>query len=183
MSRIGRMTIDIPTGIKVEFKDNIIHAKGDKGELFQSFPDFIDVKIKDNKINVFVLNPELKKQKSMWGTASKLIFNMIEGLSKGFTKQLKLVGVGYRAETRGDVLILKVGFSHLVEFPIPVGIDIKAEKDMVTVSGIDKQAVGDTAAKIRRIRKPEPYKGRGIRYKDEVVLRKAGKKATAGDIA
>jgi large subunit ribosomal protein L6 len=171
MSKIGKNPIEIPEGVEVELKDRVIKVKGPKGELEMELRKEIEVEIKDKEIKVS------STDNALWGLFRSLIFNMIEGVTNGFEKKLQIVGVGWKAEVKDKKLVLNVGYSHPVEMEIPEGIDIKAEKDIITVSGIDKQLVGQVAAEIRSRRKPEPYKGKGIRYIDEVVKLKAGKKA------
>lgn len=178
MSRVGRQIISIPEKVEINIVGKEIIVKGEKGELKQVLPDFLRVITKDQELNLTVGNIKDKKQKSLWGTINRLIFNMIKGVKDGFEKRLELVGVGYRAEVNGDKLILRLGFSHPIEFPIPSGIEITVEKNFIIITGISKQQVGDVAAKIRRFRKPEPYKGKGVKYIDEVIRRKTGKKAT-----
>ncbi len=179
MSRVGKKPIPIPAGveIKITARDILIH--GPKGELTQSLPGFLKIEKKDNKLMVSVKNPQVKNERSLWGTIARLISNMIVGVSRGFEKKLELIGVGYRVQASDNKLTLNIGFSHPVEFLIPGGIEAKVEKNIITISGIDKQLVGEVAAQIRRLRKPEPYKGKGIRYVDEVVRIKAGKKVAA----
>jgi len=177
MSRIGRQIISIPETVEIKIEKEEISVKGKKGELKQALPDFLRVVVKDAQLIVNIKNVTDKKQKSLWGTMNRLIFNMIKGVTDGFEKKLEMVGVGYRGEVKEDKLILRLGFSHLIEYPIPSDIDIKVEKSFIIITGIDKQKVGDVAATIRRFRKPEPYKGKGVKYVDEVIRRKAGKKA------
>jgi large subunit ribosomal protein L6 len=177
MSRLGKKPISIPTGVEVKIDQGLIIVKGPKGELKQFIHPLVTVNLENNHLRITVQNPEEKKQKALWGTFFRLISNLIEGVTRGFEKKLQLVGIGFRAQVSGDKLILNIGFSHPVEYKIPAGIKINVEKDIITVSGIDKQLVGEVAAQIRRLKKPEPYKGTGIRYLGEVVRKKAGKKA------
>ncbi len=177
MSRIGKQIISVPEAVEIKIEKKKISVKGKRGELEQALPDFLRVVVKDSKLTVGVKNITDKRQKSLWGTMNRLIFNMIEGVTTGFEKKLEMVGIGYRGEVKDDKLILRLGFSHLIEYPIPSGIEIKVEKSFIIITGIDKQKVGDVAATIRRFRKPEPYKGKGVKYVDEVIRRKAGKKA------
>lgn len=181
MSRIGKQPIEISNGIEIEIKDNFVIAKNAKGELKTAINRKVNVKKKENQIIVSISNPRDKEQKALWGLTRTLIANMIEGLNKGFEKKLEVNGVGYKINLSGQKLILHVGYSHPVEFELPVGIDGKVENNMITISGFDKQLVGQTAARIRKIRKPEPYKGKGIKYFDEVIRRKAGKVASKGE--
>lgn len=178
MSRIGKQPVVIPAGVEIKIDNYLVTVKGPKGELKQTIPDFLKIKIEDNQLKVSVENPKIKQERSSWGTFARLISNMVKGVSEGFEKKLELVGVGYRAQIDGDKLILKLGFSHPVEFLIPSGIEIKVEQNIITINGIDKQLVGESAAQIRRFKKPEPYKGKGIKYIDEIIRRKAGKRAT-----
>lgn len=174
MSRIGKQPIQIPDGVDVKIDDNLIVVTGPKGELKQKLHSDIDLEIKDKEVIIKLKN---SKNTAIWGTSRALIANMIEGAIKGFEKKLIFEGVGYRANVEGKKIVLNLGYSHPVEVEAPEGIEFKVEKNTITVSGIDKQLVGETAAIIRSKRKPEPYKGKGIRYEDEVVRRKVGKKA------
>jgi large subunit ribosomal protein L6 len=176
MSRIGKKPIIIPENITVEKKDRRILIKGDKGDFFHLMPEEINIEIKNNEI-VLSLKKETKKSKALWGLTRALLYNYIEGLTKGFQKNLELVGVGYRAALEGNQLVLDVGYSNKVKKDIPQDLTVTIEKNVVTISGIDKQRVGEFAAKIRKIRPPEPYKGKGIKYSDEIIRRKEGKKA------
>lgn len=175
MSRIGKKPIEIPKGVEVKLNGKHIEVKGPKGKLeFDIHPE-INVRIEDNKI--VVERPSDKKiHKALHGTMRQIINNMIEGVTKGFSKELEIVGTGYRARMEGNKLVINVGFSHPVEILPPPGIQFEVEgQNIIRVKGIDKQLVGDVAAQIRRIRPPEPYKGKGIRYRGEVIRRKAGK--------
>lgn len=178
MSRIGKKPIVIPEGIEVEEKNKGILIKGDKGEFSHVLPREIKVDIKDKEI---ILSPkkETKKSKALWGLTRALLYNYIEGLTKGFQKKLELVGVGYKASLENDVLVLDVGYSNKIHLDIPEEITVDIQKNVVTISGIDKQKVGEFAAKVRKIRPPEPYKGKGIKYSDEKIRRKEGKKAVS----
>ncbi len=176
MSRIGKKPIEIPSGVEVKIEDHKVVVKGPKGELSLNLRPEVKVEVEDNVLKVKP-NLETKKTKAFWGLTRTLIANMIEGVTKGFEKKLEVVGVGYRAELKEGKLVLEVGFSHPVIVEPPEGISFQVEKNVITVSGIDKQAVGNIAAKIRKIRKPDPYKGKGIRYLGEEVKLKPGKKA------
>jgi len=178
MSRVGKQPIILPENVEAKLEDDFVIIKGPKGELKQKIHPRVKVTKKDNKLRVGVENEKTKKQRALWGLFQRLIANMVEGVVSGYEKKLELIGIGYRAEVKDKKLILNVGFSHPVEFDIPDEIEMKVEKNIITVSGIDKQLVGETAANIRRIRKPEPYKGKGIKYIDEIIKRKTGKKAT-----
>jgi large subunit ribosomal protein L6 len=178
MSKIGRQPIPIPEGVEVKIEDHTITVKGPKGELSFSFHPAIKVVSTDNEIKV---SQGTKEAKALWGTTRALIFNMVKGVTEGFKKQLEIHGVGYKAEVQDKKLILSVGFTHPVEILAPEGIEFKVEKNIITVSGIDKQLVGQIAAKIRAVKPPEPYKGKGIRYLGEHVRIKPGKKAVAAE--
>lgn len=179
MSRLAKKPILIPKEVKVEIKENIIEVKGPKGTLKRELPSFLIPSLKEDSLFLEVENIQDHFQRAILGTMVRVISNMILGVNQGFKKGLKLVGVGYRAQTEGDKLILYLGFSHPIEYLIPSGIEAKVEKDIIWIEGISKELVGETAAQIRRKRPPEPYKGRGVRYVDEIVRRKPGKKATA----
>jgi len=177
MSRIGKKPILIPEKVDVKISNGLVVVNGPKGELKRNVHSLIKIEIKDKEIVLNIKNEDDKLEKSLWGTERQLINNMIVGVNEGFSKKLEINGVGYRAATSGKSLTLSVGYSHPVEFKIPEGIDVSVEKNLITVSGIDKQQVGEISAQIRKIRKPEPYKGKGIKYVDEVIIRKAGKQA------
>jgi len=177
MSRIGKKPILIPEKVGVKISNHLVVVSGPKGELKRNVHSLIKIEVKDKEIVLNIKNEDDKLEKSLWGTERQLINNMIVGVNEGFSKKLEINGVGYRAATSGKSLTLSVGYSHPVEFKIPEGIDVSVEKNLITVSGIDKQQVGEISAQIRKIRKPEPYKGKGIKYVDEVIIRKAGKQA------
>jgi len=179
MSRIGRQPIEIPSGVTVEIKGSDISVSGPKGKLSVSVRPEIEVKLKDNQI-VASIKANTKDASAYWGLTRALLNNMVEGVTKGYEKKLELVGVGYRAKQNGTGISLTVGFSNPIEFLAPEEISIKVEDPThITISGIDKQLVGLTASRIRKIKKPEPYKGKGIRYVGEVIRRKAGKAGKA----
>lgn len=180
MSRIGKVPIEIPSGVDVKIVNKDVTVKGPKGELSMKVHPNVLLEQKENTIIVTVKNPEEKNDRALWGLARRLISNMIIGVTQGFSKKLEINGVGYKAVVKGSVLELQLGYSHPIEYKIPEGIEIVVEKNVVTVSGKDKQQVGQIAAEIRQFRKPEPYKGKGIKYEDEVILRKAGKAAAKG---
>ena len=177
MSRIGKIQREIPNDVTVTIDNGILLVKGPKGELKQTLHPAIKIEVKENIANVSVVNEEDKEERSLWGTYSSLLGNMIQGVTQGFKKQLEINGVGYKASLKGEDLVVEVGFSHPVEVKAQPGIKYLVEKNVITVEGIDKQMVGEVAANIRKIRKPEPYKGKGIKYIDEMVRRKAGKTA------
>jgi large subunit ribosomal protein L6 len=175
MSRVGKKPISIPEGVTVGLEDSVVKVKGPKGELEYRIRPEIELKIEDNIITAEVKR-ETKGSTAYWGLTRALIANMILGVTEGFEKKLELVGVGYRAKPSSDGVSLSVGYSNPVEFKAPDGITIEVpDAQNVIIKGIDKQLVGLTAANIRKVRKPEPYKGKGIRYIGEVVRRKAGK--------
>jgi len=180
MSRIGRQPIIIPDGVEVKIDPSLITVKGTKGELKQEIHPVVKIEQKDKELLVTVKSPTLKQQKSLWGLFRRLVANMIIGVTDGFSKELEINGIGYKAAVKGDILTLHLGYSHPIEYKIPAGIEIKVEKNIVTISGTDKQIVGQTAAEIRALRKPEPYKGKGIKYVDEIIRRKVGKAAAKG---
>lgn len=177
MSRIGRKPIDIKKGVTVEISDGTIKVKGPKGELTQSYDKRINIKVENNQV-ILTRTSDEKQVRALHGLYRALIQNMINGVTDGYTKKLEIVGVGYRAEWKGRGLQLALGFSHPIFFipPKEVKIDVPAPTNIV-VSGIDKQLVGQIAAKIRSFRPPEPYNGKGIRYEGEQIIRKAGKTA------
>ena len=176
MSRIGRQPINIPEGVEVKIDGNNIVVKGPKGELTSRTIKNMEVSIKDNTIEVkpSVQNPDTQKQ---FGLQRTLIANMVTGVSEGFKKELEVNGVGFRAQMKGNALEMSLGFSHPIIYTAPDGVELSVNQNIITVSGIDKQMVGESAANIRSFKKPEPYKGKGIRYIDEYVRRKAGKAA------
>lgn len=180
MSRIGKMPIPIPDGVTVKIDEESIQVKGPKGELRKNRVGNIDYKIEDNVLSLVTLD-DSRQTGAFHGLMRSLVNNMVIGVTEGFTKKLRIVGVGYRGESKGKTLVLNVGYSHPVEFPLPDGIAAEVSKDgFIDVQGIDKELVGDVAAKIRKVRKPDSYKGKGIRYADEVVRLKPGKSAAKG---
>lgn len=175
MSRIGKKVIPIPSGTKVDVSGNSITVTGSKGTLSKEFRPEVTIKVEDNQVIVERAGED-KIHRSLHGLTRTLVYNMVEGVSNGFTKSLDLVGVGYRCQIQGTKLIIQVGYSHPVEIDPPKGIEIAVEgTTKIHVKGSDKQLVGDVAAQIRAVRKPEPYKGKGIKYSTEVIRRKAGK--------
>ena len=178
MSRVGRKLIPIPSGVEVKIKNRAVAVKGPLGELNYLLPENIDIKEENKSIQISRKSDD-RFQRSLHGLVRSLVANMVHGVSVGFTRVLILEGVGYRAQTKGDsTLVLNVGYSHPVEYQAPSGIKISVEKNKISIHGVDKQQVGQTAANIRMFRKVEPYKGKGIRYEDEVVRRKVGKVGT-----
>lgn len=174
MSRIGKKPIEIIKGATVEIKDNVVSVKGRDGELNFRIPSEIEVKINGNFIIVSKAVDTLDARR-LWGTIRTVIDNMIYGVMNGFKKQLLLVGIGYRAVVKGSVLTLSLGYSHPIEFPLPKIVKAKVEQNILTLESYDKVLLGNVAAKIRNLRPPEPYKGKGIRYVGEHIIRKAGK--------
>lgn len=178
MSKIGKKPIDIPEGVTITEKDDILEVKGKNAVLTVPILSGIDMKTEDNSITLSPANKQ-KQTLSNWGTMSALLKNAIHGSMNDFSKELAVKGVGFRVALEGNVLVLNVGFSHQVKFPVPEGVKVTVDKNNIKVEGASKWLVGETAANIRQIKKPEPYQGKGIRYVDEVVRRKAGKKAAA----
>ena len=177
MSRIGNTPINLPEGVSLTLDQNVVVVKGPKGELTYQLPPLIELEINQNEVKVKRAN-DSKPAKSFHGLTRALLANMVQGVSQGYTKVLELVGTGYRVAKQGNKLVISVGYSHPVEYPEPDGIKLEVEgNNLIKVSGIDKQLVGQVAADIRAIRKPEPYKGKGIRYQGEHIYRKAGKAA------
>ena len=177
MSRIGKQTIEIPQGVTAEIKDNVLSVKGPKGTLTRKVHPIVKVAIVDNQITVDVEKKEDKKERSLWGTFASHALNMVKGVSEGFSKQLEINGVGYKVAMQGKDLKLEVGFSHPVLYKVPEGVGATVEKNLITLESFNKELLGNTAAEIRKIKKPEPYKGKGIKYVDEVIRRKEGKTA------
>jgi len=177
MSKIGRAIITIPEGTTITIDGNLITVKGKKGELKHTLDRHIKAKLEDNTLT-FTRNSEAKPVRALHGLTRSLVANMVEGVTNGYKKTLELVGTGFRARLTGQKLVLALGFSHEIEYTAPDGVSIEVEgTNLIHLSGINKQAVGQAAAKIRSFKKPEPYKGKGIRYQGEVVRRKAGKAA------
>ena len=178
MSRIGKKPIELPKGVEVKQEGNAVTVKGPKGTLSTSLIPGITVKVENNLVQ-FARGDEEQKSRALHGLVRALVANNVRGVSEGFKRELDIVGVGYRAEVKGKEVVFQLGYSHPVRFPIPKGIDISvdAKSGHIVISGIDKQKVGQTAAEIRALREPDPYKGKGIKYSDEVIRRKAGKAA------
>ncbi len=178
MSRIGKKPIIIPEGVTANLAAAHIEFKGPKGEISVSYRPEMKVELKDGQI---LVSPKANSRlhRALFGLTRTLLSNGAMGVSVGFTKQLEMKGVGYRATVEGETLVLQLGYSHAINFPIPDGMIIEVKKNQINISGIDKQLVGETAARIRRLRPPEPYKGKGIKYADEIIRRKAGKTAKA----
>ncbi|TAJ13379.1 50S ribosomal protein L6 [Marinilabiliaceae bacterium JC017] len=181
MSRIGKAPISIPSGVNVTIKDNVVTVKGPKGELHQTINPAITVEVEEGHVVVKRSSDE-KEQRAMHGLYRSLINNMVIGVAQGYKKELELVGVGYRATSAGQLLELALGYSHPIQMMLPSEISVQAVTDrksnpIITLESADKQLIGQVCAKIRSLRKPEPYKGKGVRFKGEVIRRKAGKSA------
>jgi len=177
MSRIGKLPIEIPSGVTVDIKDGVVTVKGPNGELKEKIHPKIKVEIKENEV-LCTREGEDKESRSLHGLSRNLINNLVIGVTKGFEKRLEIIGVGYKAQASGNKVTLNLGFSHPIEYKAPEGIKFEIDKDkknLLIISGINKQVVGEVAAKVRSYRKPEPYKGKGIRYEEEYVARKVGK--------
>ena len=180
MSRVGKKPIEIPQGVEIKIEADSsarqkVEVKGPKGKLSLELPQGVSLKQEEKKLIFSVANEDSGKEKAFWGLARTLVNNAILGVSQGFSKELEINGVGFKVALQGKKLLLNVGFSHQVEYALPEGISAEVEKNNIKISGIDKQSVGQTAAEIRSIKKPEPYKGKGIKYIDEQIRRKAGK--------
>ncbi|MEZ4200241.1 MAG: 50S ribosomal protein L6 [Candidatus Paceibacterota bacterium] len=176
MSRLGKQPISIPSGVEVTYTDGSLTVKGPKGTLVRDMKADVTVTVADGAITL-VPAKETKEAQALWGTYASHVTNMIHGVTEGYEKILEIEGVGYRAEIKGTSIVLNVGFSHPVELPFPEGITAEVEKNVIKINGIDKEAVGQYAANVRKVKKPEPYKGKGIRYQGEYIIRKQGKKA------
>jgi large subunit ribosomal protein L6 len=175
MSRIGKKPITLPAGVQVELKDGYVSVKGQKGALKRPLLERLEVEVANGTVTVRRTSDD-KRARSYHGLMRTLVANMVEGVSKGFEKKLEIVGIGYRSEMKGSDLALFLGYSHPINFPLPPGISAEVEKQtLVTIKGIDKELVGQTAAKIRDLRKPDPYKGKGVKYAGEALRKKAGK--------
>lgn len=176
MSRIGKRVIDIPAGVEIKLEDGTLTVKGKNGELTRKFNETVSITIENNQIT-FAPTRNSGDVKALWGTVASHVINMIQGVTEPFVKKLILEGVGFKSEVKGKNLDLALGFSHPVVVAIPEGLTVTAEKNVITVTGIDKEKVGSFAAEVRALKKPEPYKGKGFRYEDEVIRRKEGKKS------
>lgn len=175
MSKIGKKLIEVPSGVVVSLEADLVIVKGPKGELTYKIPRELKLSLSDNKLLVV---PVIKSKRTpaLWGTLRAVISNMVLGVTKGFDKKLEIEGVGFKAQMQGNDLVFSLGYSHPVIFEIPSGITADVVKNTITISGFSKELVGQTAANIRSLKKPEPYKGKGIRYAGEIIKRKAGKK-------
>lgn len=175
MSRIGKLPVPVPSGVTVTMADGVIKAKGPKGELVQKIPPKVSIELGESEIVVTRLGDD-RTARSMHGLTRSLVNNLVVGVSKGFSKRLDIIGVGYRVEEKKPYLVFSLGYSHQIYFELPEGIEAKIEKaTKLTLSGASRQVVGAAAAKVRSFRPPEPYKGKGIKYSDEIIRRKEGK--------
>ncbi|MDO8592583.1 MAG: 50S ribosomal protein L6 [bacterium] len=181
MSRLGKLPIELPQGTQAKLESGFIIVKGPRGELRTKLHDLVKVEVGEKEIKLSITDMLSGKEKALWGLFRSLIKNMVVGVNEGYAKKLEINGVGYKAAVSGSKLTLNVGFSHPVIFDLPAGIKAEVQANNIAISGIDKQLVGETAAQIRKIRKPEPYKGKGIKYADEILRRKAGKTAGKGE--
>jgi len=179
MSRIGKKPIIIPSGIEVKIEERKVTAKGPKGELSYNLPAGVKAEIQNGILTISAKERD-KASRALWGTTRMHISNMIQGVNQGFSKQLQIEGIGYRANIEGENLMLQVGFTHPVKIPTEKDIKFQVEKNIITVFGIDKEKVSKIASQIKRVRPPEPYKGKGIRYFGEHIRKKVGKKAATG---
>jgi len=179
MSRIGKKPIEIPQTVTVEISGQDMKVKGPKGELTTHIHSAIGAEMKEGKVLVAPKKTLSKKERGLWGLYRALIFNMVEGVQNGFEKKLEIEGIGYKAALQGDELVLNVGFVNPVKVKKPEGVTFAVEKNLITVSGIDKEKVGQIAAIIRKVKKAEPYKGKGLKYQGEKIRRKEGKKVVA----
>jgi large subunit ribosomal protein L6 len=181
MSRVGKKPIIVPAGVEVSIENNNVTVKGPKGALSRQINEVVTIEQKENEIIVSVENELDTNERAQWGTARAVIANLVKGVTEGFSKKLEVNGVGYRVNLTGRTLVLNVGYSHEVKFDLPEGIEALVEGNLITISGANTDLVGEIAANIRSVRKPEPYKGKGIKYIDEVIRRKAGKAAKASE--
>jgi large subunit ribosomal protein L6 len=182
MSRIGKIPINIPDTVTVKLNKNDVSVQGPKGSLGLRLTNKLDITQTEGQVQVKAKDETDKESKALWGTYQRLISNLVTGVTEGFTRILEFKGVGWRMEVSskggsGKTFVMHVGYSHPIEYKIPEGIEINVEKSVITISGIDKQKVGQVAAELRSFRKPEPYKGKGIKYQEEIIKRKAGKQA------
>lgn len=177
MSRIGKKIILIPDKVEVKIEKNNIYVKGPLGEINRYFSDKIRIEINDKKITLAPVK-NIEENKALWGTCASHLLNMVNGVTKGFEKKLMIEGVGFKAQLEGQKISFSLGYSHPVKMDIPEGVKVQIEKNIISISGIDKEKVSLFAAILRNLKKPEPYKGKGIKYIDEIIRKKTGKKAT-----
>jgi large subunit ribosomal protein L6 len=176
MSRVGKKPIEISDKIKITYSDRILTVSGEKGTLTRTIHPDVNLNIEDKSLTVTIDNMD-KKTRSLWGMTRALIANMVTGVSQGFERALEINGIGYRAEIKGQNIEFNLGYSHSIDFPLPEGISANIDKNIIKLSGIDKDLLGYTASNIRSLRPPEPYKGKGVKYAGEYIQRKAGKTA------
>lgn len=176
MSRIGKQIITIPATTEVKLSGSSVNVKGPLGEITKTFDPIIEININGKEITL-VPKKETLESRALWGTYAAHLKNMVNGVNKPFERKLILEGIGYKSEVKGDIVNLALGFSHPVNIQIPTGLKVTAEKNVITVTGVNKEAVGQFTAQLRALKKPEPYKGKGMRYDDEVIKRKQGKKS------
>lgn len=174
MSRVGKKPVPVPDKTKISFADRILTVEGAKGKLSRAIHPDVDLNIEDDQILLSIRRND-KKTKAQWGTARALVANMVTGVSQGFERVLEINGIGYRAEVKGNTVDLHLGYSHPIQFELPEGVSAQVERNTIKLSGIDKEKVGFAAASIRRFRPPEPYKGKGVKFAEETIIRKAGK--------
>ncbi|HJZ86871.1 MAG TPA: 50S ribosomal protein L6 [Polyangia bacterium] len=174
MSRIGKKPVLIPKGVTVSVKDSKVAVKGPKGELARAMPKDITVKVEGDKV-VATRQDDSRPSRARHGLVRALINNMVHGVTQGFSRELEINGVGYKAEVKGKAVLFTLGYSHTIDFPLPAGIEAKMDKNRVILTGVDRELLGHVAAKVRSLRPPEPYKGKGIKYKEEHIRRKVGK--------
>ncbi len=179
MSRIGKVPVNIPEKVEVKIENNVVTVKGTKGTLTHKLNSLVVAKL-EGKVLTVSPKDESAEARSQWGTARTLVNNMVVGVSAGFVKSLEFNGVGYKAAVSGSVLNLSLGYSHTIDFPLPTGITAKVNKNQIDIEGSDKELVGQVAAKVRSFREPEPYKGKGVKYLSETIIRKAGKAGGKG---
>ena len=176
MSRVGKYPVSVPAGVTVALAGRTLTAKGKLGELSLDLTDAVDVEVAGNEVKVSPRGED-RRSRTLWGTTRSLVQGMVQGVSTGFTKSMEITGTGYKAAVQGSELVLNLGYSHEIRYPVPAGIKITTERPTaIKVEGMDKQKVGQVAAEIRAYRGPEPYKGKGVKYDNEVILRKEGKK-------
>jgi len=174
MSRIGKKPVTVPEKVNISIENNVINVKGPNGELSYNYDANINVALNDKQIEVTPKNEE-NKTRALWGLTRTLVDNMVVGVTQGFTRKLVFTGVGYKAAISGNTLTLNLGYSHPIDYELPQGVSAKVAKNEIEINGASKELVGFVAAKVRSFRPPEPYKGKGVRYDDEVIIRKAGK--------
>lgn len=181
MSRIGKQIITIPQGVTIHTDNGVLTVKGKNGELTRPLHPAVRIVVQDDGASVSVERPEVKSERALWGTFAALLKNMVIGTTDGFTKKLEIQGVGYNWNVSGKKITINAGYSHSVEMVVPEGVQAAVEDGVLVLSGMDNQIIGEFAANIRKVRKPEPYKGTGIRYQGEYIARKAGKQSAGSD--